>query len=148
MGNGTLTIVISNNRDVGVDFFTIATCHVKEAGTEFVVKSECTIFQIPYNTHERPSIAAECVSEHGKSQCAAINGECVTERDGYYLVSAVCMIFGVIFLLGYTIPTARKLQCKSGIIFFFMLWNLLSCLQHCLSPSGALMSGENQNNCR
>jgi len=76
----------------GVDLFTIATCHVKEAGTEFTVKS------------------AECVSEHGKSQCADISGECVTERDGYYWVSAICLTFGVAFLLGYVIPTARRLQ--------------------------------------
>jgi hypothetical protein len=75
-------------------------------GTEFVVKSGYTIFKISYNIHEQSSIAAECVSEHGKSQCAAINGECVTERDGYYLVSAVCMVFSVVFLLGHTILTA------------------------------------------
>jgi len=76
----------------GVDLFSIATCHVKEAGTEFSVG------------------AAECVSEHGKSRCADINGECVTERDGYYLVSAFCLTFGVVFFFSYIIPTARRLQ--------------------------------------
>jgi hypothetical protein len=109
-----------------VDFFTIATCHVKEAGTEFAVKGWCAFFPISCNTDERSETAAECVSEHGKSQCAAISGECVTERDGYYWVSALCIMFGVAFLLGYTIPTARKLQGKSNVTFF-MSRNLLSC---------------------
>jgi len=77
----------------GVDLFTIASCHaVKEAGTELIVKT------------------AECVSEHGKAVCADIGGECITERDGYYLVSALCMTFGVGFLLIYIMPTARRLQ--------------------------------------
>lgn len=34
----------------------------------------------------------------------------MTEQDGYYYVSAICVIFGVVFLVGYIIPTARKLQ--------------------------------------
>jgi hypothetical protein len=77
----------------GVDLFTIASCHaVQEAGTELIVKT------------------AECVSEHGKATCASIGGECITERDGYYWVSALGLTFGVAFLLGYIIPTARKLQ--------------------------------------
>ena len=54
--------------------------------------------------------AAECVSDRGKELCADISGECVTEQDGYYYVSAICMIFGVLFLVGYIIPTARRLQ--------------------------------------
>jgi MFS transporter, PAT family, solute carrier family 33 (acetyl-CoA transportor), member 1 len=97
-----------------VDFFTIATCHVKEAGTEFIVKSPCIVFiyRIILNN---PKIAAECVSDHGKSQCADISGECITERDGYFYVSAVCLTFGVAFLLSYIIPTARKLQGESNV---------------------------------
>ena len=54
--------------------------------------------------------AAECVSDRGKELCADINGECVTEQDGYYYISAICMIFGVVFLVGYIMPTARRLQ--------------------------------------
>ncbi|KII94436.1 hypothetical protein PLICRDRAFT_88660 [Plicaturopsis crispa FD-325 SS-3] len=76
----------------GVDLFTVATCKVKDAGSELAFK------------------ATECVSEHGKDMCKQINGDCVTERDGYYIVSGVCMTFGVLFLLFYTIPMARKLQ--------------------------------------
>ncbi|KAF9243913.1 acetyl-coenzyme A transporter 1-domain-containing protein [Melanogaster broomeanus] len=76
----------------GVDFFSEAYCIVKDADTELLVK------------------AAECVSERGKERCADINGECVTEQDGYYYISAVCMTIGVLFFIGYILPTARKLQ--------------------------------------
>lgn len=74
----------------GIDFFSIATCEV-------------------------PNIAVivpttECVSDHGKAHCKDINGICVTERDGYYILSTICLAFGVIFLVGFIIPTARKLQ--------------------------------------
>lgn len=55
-------------------------------------------------------ILAECVSDHGKSECAALNGQCVVERDGYYWISGFGFIFGIAFLFGYIIPTARKLQ--------------------------------------
>jgi len=73
----------------GVDFFSKATCH---ASGKLSVK------------------AAECVSELGKQQCHTMGGTCVIERDGYYIVTGICMTFGVAFLIGYIIPTARKLQ--------------------------------------
>ncbi|KAI6158740.1 acetyl-coenzyme A transporter 1-domain-containing protein [Pisolithus thermaeus] len=76
----------------GVDFFSVAHCTVKDSDTELVVR------------------AAECVSELGKEQCSNIGGECVTEQDGYYYVSVICVAFGVFFLIGYVIPTARRLQ--------------------------------------
>ncbi|THH15834.1 hypothetical protein EW146_g4704 [Bondarzewia mesenterica] len=78
----------------GVDYFTIATCEVQESH-----------LAVP---------AAECVSDHGKAHCADIGGQCVTERDGYYIVSAFCLTFGVIFLLAFIIPTARKLQVRQS----------------------------------
>ena len=34
----------------------------------------------------------------------------MTERDGYYIVSAVCMVLGAISVIFYMLPTARKLQ--------------------------------------
>jgi len=58
-------------------------------------------------------LATECVSDHGKALCKGIDGICVTERDGYYIVSAICLAFGVIFLVAFIIPTARKLQRES-----------------------------------
>ncbi|OJT13218.1 hypothetical protein TRAPUB_10237 [Trametes pubescens] len=74
----------------GVDFFSVATCEIKESGLS--VK------------------AHECVSEHGKLACSDLGGECVTEQDGYYIVSAICLGFGVLSVLFFLIPTARKLQ--------------------------------------
>ncbi|KAI0700407.1 MFS general substrate transporter [Cytidiella melzeri] len=74
----------------GVDLFSVATCQIKEQGLS--VK------------------AAECVSDHGKAACADLGGECITERDGYYIVSAVCLALGVLSVIFFMIPTARKLQ--------------------------------------
>ncbi|KAI0761684.1 MFS general substrate transporter [Trametes elegans] len=74
----------------GVDLFSVATCQLKD--NDLSLK------------------AHECVSEHGKSACAELGGECVTERDGYYIVSAVCLGFGVLSVMFFLIPTARKLQ--------------------------------------
>ncbi|KAI0078492.1 MFS general substrate transporter [Panus rudis PR-1116 ss-1] len=76
----------------GVDWFSVATCQIKEAGHELSVK------------------ASECVSEHGKASCSELGGECITERDGYYIVSAICLMLGVVSVVFYMIPTARKLQ--------------------------------------
>ncbi|KIL58525.1 hypothetical protein M378DRAFT_86388 [Amanita muscaria Koide BX008] len=70
----------------GVDLFNEATCHVPG---ELSVK-----------------VTTFCAPE----QCHGMGGECVILRDGYYIVSGLCMAFGVAFLIGYIIPTARKLQ--------------------------------------
>ncbi|KAH9927460.1 MFS general substrate transporter [Epithele typhae] len=74
----------------GVDYFSVATCNITEAGLS--VKAQ------------------ECVSEHGKAACNELGGQCVTEQDGYYVVSGLCLIFGVISVLFFLIPTAKKLQ--------------------------------------
>jgi len=74
----------------GIDLFSVATCKVSEAAVDVQV--------------------AECVSDHGKARCKDINGICVTERDGYYIVTGICIAFGALFLVAFIIPTARKLQ--------------------------------------
>ncbi|KAK7029010.1 hypothetical protein VNI00_014720 [Paramarasmius palmivorus] len=76
----------------GVDMFSVATCKTEKAGRAFGLD------------------ARECVSDHGKALCQELGGECITETDGYYIVSAFCLTFGVIFLITFIIPTARKLQ--------------------------------------
>ncbi|KAF6766496.1 acetyl-coenzyme A transporter 1-domain-containing protein [Ephemerocybe angulata] len=76
----------------GVDLFTIANCEIPDAGSKILIK------------------AKECVSEVGKHHCKSIGGNCVIERDGYYIVTTVCMGFGVLFLIGFIVPAARKLQ--------------------------------------
>jgi len=75
-----------------VDLFSIATCEVSEAGSSLAVK------------------AAECVSEQGKARCSSIGGTCITERDGYYITTGLCLGLGVSVLVAFIIPTARKLQ--------------------------------------
>ncbi|KAH9959453.1 acetyl-coenzyme A transporter 1-domain-containing protein [Russula dissimulans] len=75
-----------------VDLFSIATCEVRGAGSTLVVK------------------AAECVSERGKARCSDIGGTCITERDGYYITTGLCLGLGVITLVAFILPTARKLQ--------------------------------------
>lgn len=42
--------------------------------------------------------------------CEQVGGICTTERDGYYAMSAICVIVGVIVLVTYVKPTARRLQ--------------------------------------
>ncbi|KAI0253362.1 acetyl-coenzyme A transporter 1-domain-containing protein [Lactifluus subvellereus] len=75
-----------------VDFFSIATCEVSEAGSSLAVR------------------ALECVSERGKARCSDIGGTCITERDGYYVTTGLCLCLGVISLVTFIIPTAQKLQ--------------------------------------
>ncbi|RDB29639.1 hypothetical protein Hypma_015130 [Hypsizygus marmoreus] len=76
----------------GVDLLSDATCEVANAGLDIAIK------------------ATECVSDHGKAMCKDINGVCITKRDGYYVISAFCMILGVILLVGFIVPKALKLQ--------------------------------------
>ncbi|KEI42937.1 uncharacterized protein L969DRAFT_84827 [Mixia osmundae IAM 14324] len=76
----------------GIDYFTVATCHVKQEDGEIFVK------------------ATECVSDHGKAACAALGGECQTDRDGYFIVSSLCVLAGTLLLLFFIQPAARRLQ--------------------------------------
>lgn len=57
--------------------------------------------------------AQECVSDHGKALCAELGGKCVTERDGYYATSSICIIIGAILLITFVQPAARRLQGRS-----------------------------------
>lgn len=50
------------------------------------------------------------------------------ERDGYYIVTTVCMVFGILFLIGFIIPSARKLQGQCGSTFIVMAANFLQYL--------------------
>ena len=70
----------------------------------------CEILSIRLGLYQYRFPAAECVSEHGKAACKELGGECITERDGYYILSAVCLGLGVISVIFHMIPTARKLQ--------------------------------------
>jgi hypothetical protein len=58
--------------------------------------------------------ASECVSDAGKAHCADLGGQCHTERDGYYITSAIAVSTGLLLLFVYVIPTAKRLQ---GLLF-------------------------------
>ncbi|KAH8834944.1 acetyl-coenzyme A transporter 1-domain-containing protein [Flagelloscypha sp. PMI_526] len=75
----------------GVDLFSVATCSLP-SGSNLILET------------------TSCASDHGKEVCKAAKGDCIYETDGYYIVSGVCMAFGVVFLIAYIIPTAKKLQ--------------------------------------
>ncbi|TNY19044.1 acetyl-coenzyme A transporter 1-domain-containing protein, partial [Rhodotorula diobovata] len=91
----------------GIDRLSLAVCHVHSS---------------PSSSDSGPSPldlvvrSAECVSDHGKAACAALGGECLTERDGYYAVSAVCIALGAALLLWFVGPVARKLQGAFGAL--------------------------------
>jgi PAT family acetyl-CoA transporter-like MFS transporter 1 len=97
---------------VGVDILSEATCVVGDAGLDIAVKGAPYHVLVAFLTRHP---ATECVSEHGKAMCKDINGDCITTRDGYYLISGLCMILGLILVVGFIIPRALKLQGQSVI---------------------------------
>ena len=103
------SISTQSNTFPGIDLFSVATCKVPEAAIVVKGKALCSL-SILLTDHN--ASATECVSDHGKALCKDISGICVTETDGYYIVCGICLAFGVIFLIAFIIPTARKLQRK------------------------------------
>ncbi|WRT63922.1 uncharacterized protein IL334_000849 [Kwoniella shivajii] len=79
-----------------VDLLTVATC------------------SIPYSTLSEKSALAttpnECISEMGKHACSNVGGECIVVRDGYYIMSMVCVTLGAAILIGFVLPTIKKLS--------------------------------------
>lgn len=51
-----------------------------------------------------------CVLEAEKHRCTDGGGTCTIERDGYYIVNILCVIFGVVTFWGFIKPAALKLQ--------------------------------------
>lgn len=41
----------------------------------------------------------------------------MVEQDGYYIMSAVCVILGGLLLTGFILPTVKRLQCESKFGF-------------------------------
>ncbi|BGP58315.1 hypothetical protein JCM8202v2_005976 [Rhodotorula sphaerocarpa] len=76
----------------GIDAFSVAVCRVKDENLDLVVAS------------------SECVSDHGKAACAELGGTCLTERDGYFYVSTLCILSGAAILVLFVQPVARRLQ--------------------------------------
>ena len=94
----------------GVDYFSVATCKLDDAGKDITIKGMTRILSMTTELTCTP--AQECVSEQGKSLCESMNGRCETIQDGYYYVSAICIALGVLTLVLYIIPTAKRLEGK------------------------------------
>ncbi|KAI9315539.1 acetyl-coenzyme A transporter 1-domain-containing protein [Dichotomocladium elegans] len=74
-----------------VDTLTIATCSVPDMnGNDF-----------------------SCVEETGAALCKELGGKCNIERDGYYVAGTLCVLFGLLFLVGYIRPMTHKLESLS-----------------------------------
>ncbi|KAG0376084.1 hypothetical protein BGX24_008307 [Mortierella sp. AD032] len=74
-----------------VDYFTVSTCSVVDAkGQDF-----------------------SCAADPGKTLCEDLAGECILQQDGYYFVSSICVILGVLSLVFYIAPTIRYLESLS-----------------------------------
>lgn len=84
----------------GVDSFTKASCIIP---TQDGADNGITIS------------AQECVSDHGKAICADLGGRCITERDGYYITSSICIVIGAVLLVLFIQPAARKLQGETNL---------------------------------
>lgn len=54
----------------------------------------------------------ECITEHGKNMCAKLSGHCVVRRDGYYIMTAVCVSLSAVLLVTFILPTIKRLQCE------------------------------------
>ncbi|RXK40477.1 acetyl-CoA transporter [Tremella mesenterica] len=51
-----------------------------------------------------------CTTDHDKSSCIAKGGECVVYRDGYYIMSVICVSLGAAVFVGFILPTVRRLE--------------------------------------
>ncbi|WVQ93622.1 hypothetical protein IAU59_000698 [Kwoniella sp. CBS 9459] len=90
-----------------VDLLTIATCSVPTTTTLGLPSESEKQSQSSSGAH---SYANECISEHGKNACSAAGGECVVLRDGYYIMSTVCVALGAVLLISFILPTVKRLS--------------------------------------
>lgn len=84
-----------------VDIFTKATCNPAVDPSKAVLASL---------KGELVTQAFSCVQEAEKHRCENGGGKCVIERDGYYIVNILCVVFGIITFWGFIKPAALKLQ--------------------------------------
>ncbi|KAK5679256.1 hypothetical protein LTS10_008071 [Elasticomyces elasticus] len=84
-----------------VDMFTVATCIPAEklsAAAEGALKG-------PLVTR-----AFSCALEAEKHRCLDGGGVCEVQRDGYYIVNILCVVFGIVTFWGFIKPKALQLQ--------------------------------------
>ncbi|TGO45595.1 hypothetical protein BOTNAR_0654g00030 [Botryotinia narcissicola] len=83
-----------------VDYFTTATCI--PPGSDYKLAADL----------KGPLITStfSCALAAEKDRCLSGGGICDIERDGYYVVNIICIIFGAVTFWGYIKPAALKLQ--------------------------------------
>ncbi|KAI8354678.1 acetyl-coenzyme A transporter 1-domain-containing protein [Blakeslea trispora] len=62
-----------------------------------------------------------CAEETGKELCEQMEGTCQLEKDGYYVVGTLCVVVGLVMLLGYIKPAVKQLERYPK-----MMWRLAS----------------------
>jgi hypothetical protein len=53
--------------------------------------------------------------------CSDIGGTCITERDGYFITTGLCLALGVTGLVIFILPTARRLQGERFWVNVFLM---------------------------
>lgn len=97
---------------------TVATCSVSS--------STATSLRSKLSLSSSASGLGECVTEHGKNLCAQAGGECVMQRDGYYIMSAVCVTLGAGLLVVFILPMVKRLAGKSPFFSWIFLFIFFS----------------------
>ena len=54
--------------------------------------------------------AGQCVTDHDRAACLAQGATCRVDRDGYYVMSAICVSLAAVAFVGFILPTVRRLQ--------------------------------------
>jgi hypothetical protein len=57
-----------------------------------------------------PETGKECTSEVGKAACTAAGGRCVITRDGYFVMTALCVVCSGLLLTTHILPTIKRLM--------------------------------------
>lgn len=85
-----------------VDFFTKATC--LPPTDPAIIKNASSL------KGDLITQAFSCVSGAERDRCKNGGGVCRIDRDGYYIVNILCVLFGVVTFWGFIKPRALALQ--------------------------------------
>ncbi|KAK5112410.1 hypothetical protein LTR85_011519 [Meristemomyces frigidus] len=83
-----------------VDAFTSATCIPASSPPKDTSLLKGDLITQPFS----------CVLEAEKHRCIDGGGVCNVQRDGYYIVNILCVVFGVVTFWGFIKPAAARLQ--------------------------------------
>ncbi|KAI9017937.1 acetyl-coenzyme A transporter 1-domain-containing protein [Phycomyces nitens] len=93
-----------------VDYFTVSVCSVPDA----LGQGKINIGHLErYRGTDYYYLEFSCASEEGKAQCKELNGNCDITQDGYYYAGTMCVIVGLIMLIGYVRPVTKQLEVLS-----------------------------------